>query len=46
MKNEKFHCAPKGWSHPEMDPREQYLSAIFMLAGAATTLIILVSITI
>ena len=38
--------ATKGWGHPEVDPREQYLSDIFMLAGVATTLIFLVSVTI
>lgn len=48
MKNKKClnPSATKDWSHPEIDPREQYLSAIFMLAGVATALIFLVSVTI
>lgn len=36
----------KDWSHPESDRREQYLLGICMLAGMATTLIFLVSVTI
>ena len=38
--------ATKDWGHTELDQREQYLSDIFMLAGVATTLIFLVSVTI
>ncbi len=38
--------ATKDWGHPELDPKEQYLSDIFMLAGVASTLIFLVSVTI
>ena len=38
--------ATKDWGHPESDRREQYLSDIFMLAGVASTLVFLVSVTI
>ena len=38
--------ATKDWGNPELDPKEQYLSDIFMLAGMATSLIFLVSVTI
>ena len=40
------NSATKDWGQPEFDQKEQYLSDIFMLAGVATTLIFLVSITI
>ena len=48
MKKDKHlnDSATKHWGDLEVDPKEQYLSDIFMLAGMATTLIFLVSVTI
>ena len=46
MKTVKHLDSAKDWSHPEFDKREHYLSDIFMLAGVASSLIFLVSVTI
>ena len=40
------NSATKDWSIPDLDRREQNLSDFFLLAGAATALIFLVSVTI